>query len=57
MVPHQTGQLLSVALVSVPERGTKSGSVDISGMLWLTEEEGRSPEQPLSAFGPCWTMV
>lgn len=34
MVPHQTGQLISVSLMSATEHGTKSGSVDISGILF-----------------------
>lgn len=33
LVPHQTGQLISVSLVSALERGTKGGSMDISGIL------------------------
>lgn len=34
VVPRRTGQLISVSLVSVPEHGTKSGSMDISGILF-----------------------
>lgn len=34
MVPHLTGQLISVSLVSVTEHGTKSGSMDMSGILF-----------------------